>query len=240
MVDPHLNAVSALFLGYSLRAVIFDLFGTLVKQESERLAHEELSEYLSKRYGINKRVLLDLYSRYESRGMLPKTAILKAAQDLIPNLRDEEVKDILRKHVEFHAAFTIPYEDAVKAVLLTKEKVGHIAVVTDAEREVAESVLASLGVLAIVDVVVTPDDAGERKPSPKPFLRALELLGTPPDRAVSIGDSCKDIEASRSAGIRAVLVKRSALKLGCEREASAVASSLLEAVDQAVNLLLGQ
>ncbi len=223
-----------------MRAVIFDLFGTLVKQESERLAHEELSEYLSKRYRINKRILLDLYSRYELRGMLPKTAILKAVRDLIPDLGDEEVKDIIRKHAEFHAAFTIPYEDAVRAVLLAKEKVGHIAVVTDAERDVAESVLASLGVLTFIDVVVTPDDAGERKPSPKPFLRALELLGTSPDRAVSIGDSCKDIDASRSAGIRAVLVNRSALKLGCEEKASAVVPSLLEAVDRAINLLLGQ
>ena len=223
-----------------MRVVILDLFGTLVKPESDKLAHQELAEYLNKKYGIDKQAFLSLYDKYEAMGVLPGTALTKAINGLLPDLGKDEIEDILRKHAEFHAAFTVPYEDAEKAVLTAKEKVGHVAVVTDAEREVAESVLASLGVLSLIDVIVTSDDVGERKPSPKPFRRALELLGTSPDSAVSIGDSCKDVDGSRSAGIRAILVKRSGPELGCEGRASAVVASLMEAVEKAVNLLLGQ
>lgn len=223
-----------------MRVVIVDLFGTLVKPESDRLAHLELAEYLSREYGVNKQVFLNLYDEYESRGMLPGTALVMVLRVLLPSLEEREVEDILRKHAEFHAAFTIPYEDAARAVSIAKERVGYVAVVTDAERDVAESVLASLGVLNLIDVIVASDDVGERKPSPKPFLRALELLNTRPENAVSIGDSCKDVDGSRSAGIRAILLKRSDTKLGCEGRASAVATSLVEAVENAVNLLLGQ
>lgn len=223
-----------------MRAVIFDLFGTLVKPESDTLAHEELARYLSKEYGISKDEFLKLYDEYELRGDLPGEALKKAVQALLPNIGDEELKEIMRKHAEFHAAFTLPYEDAERAVSAAKEKVGHVAVVTDAERDVAESVLASLGVLPLIDVIVASDDVGVRKPSPKPYLMALELLDTKPGNAVSIGDSCKDVEGSRQAGIQPVLVKRGIEELGCEDKALAVVPSIVEAVDKAVNLLLGK
>ncbi len=222
-----------------MRVVIFDLFGTLVKPESDELAHREFAEYLTKKYGVDGAAFLSLYNRYEAEGMLPRDALLRAIRELLPSIGEEEVGDILRKHAEFHAAFTIPYEDAVRAVSIAKERVGHIAVVTDAEKDVAESVLASIGILQLIDAVVASDDAGERKPSPKPFVRALELLGTSPESAASIGDSCKDVDGSRSAGIKAILVKRSDSELGCEARAFLVASSLVEAVERAVNLLLG-
>lgn len=223
-----------------MKVIIFDLFGTLVKPESDRLAHQELADYLSREYGVSKQAFLSLYDELESRGELPGDAVARTIQQLLPGLKEEELKGILRKHAELHAAFTIPYEDTERAVSVAKERIGHVAVVTDAGRDVAELVLASLGVLPLIDVIVTSEDVGERKPSPKPYLKALELLGTQPDDAVSIGDSCKDLESSRSAGVRAVLVRRISSELGCEGMASAVATSVLEAVEKAVNLLLGQ
>ena len=223
-----------------MRAVVLDLFGTLVKPESDELAHRELAEYLSKEYGVNKRLFLSFYDRYDAEGMLPGAALVKAIRELLPGIGEREIEDILRKHAEFHAAFTIPYEDTERAVSMAKEKVGHVAIVTDAEKNVAESVLASAGVLPLIDVIVASDDVGVRKPSPKPFLRALELLNTLPENAVSIGDSCKDVDGSRSAGIKAILVKRSGSWLGCEERAVAITASLIEAVERAVNLLLGQ
>lgn len=223
-----------------MKVVIFDLFGTLVKPESDKLAHHELAEYLRKKYGVNNQAFLNLYDRYEAEGMLPRAALMKAIRDLVPGIGEREVEEILKKHAEFHAALAIPYEDAERAVSAAKEKVGHIAVVTDAERDVAESVLASVGVLPLIDAIVASDDVGEKKPSPKPFLMALELLDTSPENAVSIGDSCKDVEGSRSAGIRAILVKRYDSELGCEGRAFAIAASLVEAVEKGVNLLLGQ
>ena len=223
-----------------MRVVIFDLFGTLVKPGSNELAHQELAEYLSRKYGVNKEDFIKVYDKYEECGEIPRIALVKTLKELIEGLSDSDLEEILRKHAELHAAFTIPYEDTERAVQEAKEKVGHVAVVTDAEKVVAESVLASLGVIQFVDVIITSDDVKERKPSPKLYLTALKLLDTPSENAVTIGDSCKDVEGSGFAGIRAILLKRSDTLLGCEEKAHAVVSSLADAVDTAVNLLLGQ
>jgi putative hydrolase of the HAD superfamily len=40
----------------------------------------------------------------------------------------------------------------------------------------------------VFDPVVTFDDTGERKPSPKPFRRALELLQVAAQETVMVGD----------------------------------------------------
>jgi len=53
--------------------------------------------------------------------------------------------------------------------------------------------------------VITRDD-GVWKPSPAPIERALDGLGVDPSRAVVVGDSRYDLEAGRTAGVRAVVI----------------------------------
>lgn len=49
--------------------------------------------------------------------------------------------------------------------------------------------------------VVTSAEAGAPKPDAAVFLRALELLGVPPERALHVGDSEADEEGARAAGM---------------------------------------
>lgn len=52
-------------------------------------------------------------------------------------------------------------------------------------------------------------DTGSRKPSPRMLLAALSVLGTPPERAVMVGDRRPaDVAAGRAAGLRTVWVQR--------------------------------
>ncbi len=46
-----------------------------------------------------------------------------------------------------------------------------------------------------------------RKPEPGLLLQALAEAGTPPDRAVFVGDSPTDLEAARRAGVTPILVR---------------------------------
>jgi putative hydrolase of the HAD superfamily len=50
-------------------------------------------------------------------------------------------------------------------------------------------------------VVVSSAEAGEAKPSPRPFLLALERLGVAPARALHIGDASADREGAAAAGM---------------------------------------
>ena len=69
--------------------------------------------------------------------------------------------------------------------------------------------LAPLGLLELVDGVVTSADVGAAKPDPALFHRALELAGVPAAGAVHVGDSVEnDVEGARAAGIRALMLVR--------------------------------
>jgi putative hydrolase of the HAD superfamily len=69
--------------------------------------------------------------------------------------------------------------------------------------------LAPLGLLELVDGVVTSADLGAAKPDPAVFRRALELAGADPGEAVHVGDSLEnDVEGARAAGVRPLLLAR--------------------------------
>ena len=52
-----------------------------------------------------------------------------------------------------------------------------------------------------VDAVVGRDTVATRKPDPEPLLETLRQIGTNPDDAVFVGDSQRDEEAARRAGV---------------------------------------
>jgi putative hydrolase of the HAD superfamily len=69
--------------------------------------------------------------------------------------------------------------------------------------------LEPLGLLGLVDAVVTSADVGAAKPDPALFLRALEQAGVAAEEAVHVGDSLdNDIAGARAAGIRPLLLVR--------------------------------
>jgi putative hydrolase of the HAD superfamily len=69
--------------------------------------------------------------------------------------------------------------------------------------------LEPLGLLELVDAVVTSADVGAAKPDPALFMRALEQAGVPPEEAVHVGDSLdNDVAGARAAGLRPLLLVR--------------------------------
>ncbi|TAN42744.1 MAG: HAD family hydrolase [Nitrospirae bacterium] len=80
------------------------------------------------------------------------------------------------------------------------------AVVSNKMEAMSRKILDDLGLLVFFDLVLGSDSVEERKPSPMPLLRAMELLSVPPHEAVMVGDSSHDITAGRSAGSMTVAV----------------------------------
>ncbi|GHT89189.1 haloacid dehalogenase [Spirochaetia bacterium] len=63
-----------------------------------------------------------------------------------------------------------------------------LAVITNNPILVARKTLSCLGVTEFFSVIIGLDTCGVSKPHIKPFIKAAELLGVPPDACVSIGD----------------------------------------------------
>ncbi|HEX7077238.1 MAG TPA: HAD-IA family hydrolase [Candidatus Eisenbacteria bacterium] len=83
-----------------------------------------------------------------------------------------------------------------------------LAVVSDAPRIQAWLRLAQLQLQHYFDSVVAFEDTGERKPSPKPFQRALEMLAIAPDQAIMVGDwPERDVLGAKQVGIRTAFAR---------------------------------
>ncbi len=65
----------------------------------------------------------------------------------------------------------------------------------------ARAVLEAVGLLPMVDEVVTVRDVARPKPHPDMLLKAAEVLGADPECSVYVGDAELDRSAARSAGV---------------------------------------
>lgn len=85
-----------------------------------------------------------------------------------------------------------------------------LAVVSDWDHTLPR-VLAGVGLADAFDAVVTSASVGAAKPDPAPFRAALARLGVDPDAAVHCGDDpVRDGEGAAAAGVRPLLIDRSA------------------------------
>jgi putative hydrolase of the HAD superfamily len=92
----------------------------------------------------------------------------------------------------------------VTATLMQLNRAGvKLAVLSDAPSREAWLRLCFINFHHFFDVVVTFDDTGERKPSPKPFQTALQKLGIAPSQAIMVGDWAeRDMVGARNVGMR--------------------------------------
>ena len=83
-----------------------------------------------------------------------------------------------------------------------------LAVISDAPRNQAWLRLCYLDLHHIFDPVITYEDTGQRKPSPGPFERALELLQLKPQEVLMVGDwPERDMVGAKRLGIRTVFAR---------------------------------
>ena len=189
-----------------IRAIIFDLDNTLTDfmkmkraaidaavdgmiDAGLKLSRQETSEKIYRVYdreGIEYQQVFDLFLKEEFGGIDYK--LLTSAIVSYRRARDSYL--VLYPHVN------LTLMEILKRGL-------KLAVVSDAPRLQAWMRLAQLQLQHLFDPVVAFEDTGERKPSPKPFERALELLGVTPAETIMVGDwPDRDVVGASKLGIR--------------------------------------
>jgi epoxide hydrolase-like predicted phosphatase len=88
------------------------------------------------------------------------------------------------------------------------KRVGHrTAIVTNNAKEFRERWVASIPVADVCHEIVDSSEIGIRKPDPRIFQHALEILGgIVPERALFVDDYPANVEAAEALGIRGVIV----------------------------------
>jgi putative hydrolase of the HAD superfamily len=99
-------------------------------------------------------------------------------------------------------AALVPYPHVNMTLVAILKRGIKLAVVSDAPSREAWLRLCYLDFHHLFDHVITFDDTGERKPSPVPFRRALELLQVKPHEAIMVGDWAeRDVVGAANLGI---------------------------------------
>ena len=81
-------------------------------------------------------------------------------------------------------------------------------VISDAPKLEVWLRIVGLGLHHYFDEIITSEDFGVKKPDPKPYRRALEVLGTEPEETLMVGDwPERDIRGAKGVGMRTAWAK---------------------------------
>jgi phosphoglycolate phosphatase len=177
--------------------IIFDLDGTLV--DSGKDITKALN-YAITPYGFKPLTVEDTI-KMVGEGL---TRLIEKIVKDNNTSRDAVFDRFIKYYSEHLADFTRPYPGVIK----TLEMLGRYkkAVISNKRESLSKKLLEQLGLMKFFDVVLGSDSAAEKKPSPAPVKKVLEILGIEPERAIIVGDSDFDIQAGKGAGLITVAV----------------------------------
>jgi phosphoglycolate phosphatase len=113
-----------------------------------------------------------------------------------------------------------------------------LAVCTNKRTDLSLAVMDALGLTSRFKAIVGPDLAPRPKPDASHLLRAIELAGGDPRRAVMVGDSINDALAARNAEVPLVLVSFGYTEVPArDMDPDALIDRFDELYDQVVRLL---
>ena len=179
-----------------LRVVLFDLDGTLVDTAPD------LAESLAALCRSLNQPMPDFegWSRRVPEG----------AKAMIEYALGPQPKEQLERHLEFflahyrqHCFVHSQIFPGVQEMLKGLRALGlSLAVVTNKQLGLAESVLSQSGLSPYFECVIGGDSTPAPKPAPQPVLMACELLGQSVENALLVGDDERDCLAASRAGTR--------------------------------------
>jgi putative hydrolase of the HAD superfamily len=186
------------FAGAGVKAVIFDLWETLI--DWDHGANRLMMERIEERVGFD---FEERWSGLAERYTQPVRLVLESA-----GIPQDALDDVVAIRADFVRTCLVPREGAVETLRRLRDegmKLGLITVCTeDVELLWSESEFAGL-----FDVEVFSNSIGISKPDPRIYLHCCEELGVDPHDAVFVGDGANDeLEGARRVGLKAILIHK--------------------------------
>lgn len=194
-----------------IKAVIFDLDNTLVDFMQYKRASVEAAAEAMIDAGLKmskEEIIRKIYQIYDQFGIEDQKVFDRFLMENLGYINQRILASgIVAYRRAKEAALTL-YPHTIYTLLELLKRGLKLAVVSDAPALQAWTRLVQTGLHNFFDVVVTFDDTLERKPSPKPFLIALERLKVKPEEAIMVGDwPERDITGALSLGMITVFAK---------------------------------
>lgn len=183
----------------SIRAVLFDLDGTLIDSAPDLGA---AADRLRTDRGMQP-LPLDVYRPMAgagARGMLSVAFGITPEHPEFAVLREEFFVNYERCLHERTSTF-----NGVPEVLASLEKRAlPWGVVTNKITRFTSLIVQRMALFSSAGAIVSGDTTPHPKPHPAPLLEAARRLRVPPHQCIYVGDDARDIQAGRAAGMKTV------------------------------------
>jgi len=207
-----------------IKAVFFDLYNTLFRYEPPR---EALQAKALQDFGIEVTpdalrwplVIADEFiygeiarSSLNQRSKEEQAAIWVEYESVLlreAGIEADEtlIRDLLGKMYQFDARLVL-YDDVLPVLADLKSRGLLLGLISNVDRDMTP-VLKEVGLLSLLSVVVTSQDAGYNKPHPEIFWEALRRAGVPAAEAIYVGDQHQiDVVGANQAGMKGILLDR--------------------------------
>jgi phosphoglycolate phosphatase len=190
--------------GKPVRAVLFDLDGTLVDSAPDIA------------FAVNKVMAKDGVASHSVA--VVRTLIGEGIHRLVEKAyalhhRGLSLDNLNARTAEFAALYeahiadaTRPYPGVITGLEALRNQGIKIAVVSNKAQYLTDHLLQTLGLASHFDLILGARDNLPKKPAPDMLQFALRSLGAGPDEAVFVGDSVADVRAAEAANLPCILI----------------------------------
>lgn len=184
-----------------MKAILFDLDGTLADTHGLIM---QCYEYTIETH-LGRPMRREIWERLVGLPLDDTLTAVCAFYDveLTPTLLND-LRQTYRAHMRANCDDVRAFPGIVEMLNALRERGLRMAIVTTKFRHMAVRHLETAGLADYFEFIVPGDEVTHPKPDAEPFLRALELLGLPPEHVAHVGDSSHDITGAKAAGIYAI------------------------------------
>ena len=189
--------------------ILFDLDGTLVNSAPDLMrAHN----HVMKKYGYDERNLSDI-KKLAGRGS--KVMLTRSMHELAEmsgkiKKTDDAIEEMTKEFIDYYSK-NIAEESSLKNgttnfLSWCKKKSISMAVCTNKQENLSIDLLKKIKIYDYFDYVAGGNTFNHNKPNPKHLTDTIEIIGGNVKKALMIGDSETDSNASKAANIPFVLI----------------------------------
>jgi putative hydrolase of the HAD superfamily len=190
-----------------VRAVVFDLFGTLVDDRPPADYAEFLAES-ARLLGADPQRFAALWSAHDmERFTGPIDACFEAISVELGLSDRARLEDVLAYRVERMRALLAPRPDAEETLLRLRERGFKLGMISNASSEVS-GLWADMNLGRLFDAALFSADEQLMKPDRRLFERMAERLGVATDECLFVGDGAyRELQGAAAAGMTPVLIR---------------------------------